>query len=101
MSYSFQISGGDKLIAKQLVAQQLDAVVKAQPIHDVDKNAAYAAAYEFIDLLPDMEGKIVQVTMNGSISWTGLESSEGREITAVQVSISAYLTTPAKAELAA
>jgi hypothetical protein len=97
MSYSFQISGGDKLIAKQLVAQQLDAVVKAQPIHEVDKNAAYAAAYEFIDLLPDDETKVVQVTMNGSISWTG----EGREVTAVAIAISAYLTTPAKAELAA
>jgi hypothetical protein len=97
MSYSFQISGGDKLIAKQLVAQQLDAVVKAQPIHEVDKNAAYAAAYEFIDLLPDDETKVVQVTMNGSISWTG----EGREVTAVAIAISAYITTPAKAELPA
>lgn len=68
MSYSFSVRAASKLLAKQLVAAEIDKVVASQPVHSTDKSQALAAADIFIDLLPDDESQDVTVFMSGYLS---------------------------------
>lgn len=70
MSYSFAVTGASKAEAKEAVAAKFAEVVAGQPNHEVDRNAAVAAAGAFIDMLADTpEGFEVQVRVNGSLGW--------------------------------
>lgn len=71
MSYSFTARGADKAEAIANVKIELDRVVKAQPVHAADYDAALAAAKSCVAALSEnANGRQVQVSLNGSISTT-------------------------------
>ncbi|MFM0432416.1 hypothetical protein PQQ75_25620 [Paraburkholderia aspalathi] len=69
MSYSFDFTVADKASAKQQVRAELDEVVRMQPAHSQDRDAALAAAHTFIDMLVDDEAKDIRVNVHGSVGW--------------------------------
>jgi hypothetical protein len=69
MSYSFQVTGATKAEALDKIADQLAAVVLAQPPHAADQLQAQGAAESFINLLADDDEKDISVSMHGSL-WT-------------------------------
>lgn len=72
MSYSFSVKAATKTEAKEKVSDAFDAVVAGQPVHDIDRNAAVAAAEAFVDMLGEPnEGDEVRVSVNGYLSWRG------------------------------
>ncbi|HKX44619.1 MAG TPA: hypothetical protein VJO99_25905 [Burkholderiaceae bacterium] len=87
MSYSFTVRGADKAAVALLVTAELDKVVASQTVHKADRNQAEAAAIAFIGVLPDDDTQDIQVSMNGSVSWSGLDDAQ--LVTSAQVSVSA------------
>lgn len=70
MSYSFSITASSKDEAKQKIAEQMDAVVLAQPPHAADRDAAVATGCAFVDLVMDVpEDRVMNISMHGSVSW--------------------------------
>jgi hypothetical protein len=90
MSYSFTIRAASKTEAKTKVAGELASVVQRQPEHARDMPEAQATCNAFIDLLADDDVKIVQVSVNGSIGWTGV--ADAALLQNACVSVSAFLT---------
>lgn len=87
MSYSFQVRAGTKAEAKQAVVSQFDAIVANQPVHEVDRDAAAAAATAFIDMLGEpQDGATVNVSVNGYLTWR-----EEGDYTSANVTVSASL----------
>lgn len=68
MSYSFNVRAADKADARAKVAAELDKVVASQPIHEIDRAQAEAAAEAFLSLLgePGAQQEI-SVSVSGSI----------------------------------
>lgn len=100
MSYSFEIQGADKAQAVNLVGGELDKVAQGQPVHQCDREQAYAAAQSLVELLGDAEGKDVSVTVAG---WLATQSPEGegaRTVTAVSLNVTAALVTKARPAVA-
>lgn len=69
MSYSFSAQAATKAELKSKVAEQLAAVVVAQPAHEKDQAPAQAAADAFIDLLLDDDTCDAAISMSGSLTW--------------------------------
>lgn len=69
MSYSFDFAVATKAAAKERVATELAEVVRIQPAHGQDRDAALAAAHAFIDLLSDDDSKDIRVNVHGSVMW--------------------------------
>lgn len=84
MSYSFSFRAAAKDEAKQLVADKMDDVVSAQPIHEVDAKMAHDTTCSAIDLVRDDEAQDISVSVNGSV-W-GVE--EGLNSVSVSVNVS-------------
>lgn len=90
MSYSFSVKGRDKLKVKRQIADEFENVVKGQPTHNADRDAAVACAQSFVDLLVDPEdGKHIHVSVNGSLGWRG--QTAGREIESASISVNASI----------
>lgn len=67
MSYSFNVRAADKAAACAAVAAELEKVVASQPIHEHDVAQAQAAADAFIDLVGEVAGLELSVSVNGSV----------------------------------
>ena len=91
MSYSFTITAANKALALAAVAAQLDAVVAAQPSHEVDRLQAQQTAELFVGLLPDDAERDVRVSMNGSVGGTWLSDNRVAVLGSVAVGVGAYL----------
>lgn len=92
MSYSFSVMGATKDEAKTLIEAEFDKIIASQPVHAADKAAALAAAGAFIDLLTDPpEGKVVRVSMHGSLGWN---EPDPKSFTGSGVGVSAQLWQP-------
>ncbi|MES2972372.1 MAG: hypothetical protein V4757_02130 [Pseudomonadota bacterium] len=89
MSYSFNVRGTTKAIAKQLIATALAGVVAQQPVHAADVKPAQAAADAQIDLLQNDESKDVVVYVSGSLGWNG--PMEDANFSSANVSVNAGL----------
>lgn len=78
MSYSFSFTAANKAEAKQKAEAELDRVVQQQPVHRNDQKQALAAVCSFVDLMPEpSDGQEVNVSVSGSVSWTGTSSADG------------------------
>ena len=94
MSYSFAVRGASKSAAILAVAEEMAAIVKAQPIHARDAQHIKAASRSFIDVLNHDLTQDIEVRVAG-----GLQSSDNgatSAITGASVNISAALV-PRKA----
>jgi hypothetical protein len=70
MSYSFSVTAANKAEAKQKIADSFDNVVKSQPSHAADRDAAVSAGSAIVDILRDpADGQEIHVSMYGSLSW--------------------------------
>lgn len=70
MSYSFSVSGASKTEVKKAMADSFDSVVKNQPSHAADREAAVAAGSAMVDVLKDpADGQEFHVSMHGSLGW--------------------------------
>lgn len=90
MSYSFSVRGKNKADAKQQIVQQLASVVQSQPMHAKDAPQAQAAAFAFVDTLPDDPNKDVTASVSGYLSWSG--DSSAPDIQTANFSITAALS---------
>jgi hypothetical protein len=90
MSYSFSAQAATKADLKTKVAEQLAAVVLAQPVHAADQSQAQAAADAFIDLLSDDPTAHLTISVSGSCWAAG---SEKPGLNQAGVNISAMLAT--------
>ena len=89
MSYSFSLRAATKAEAKTAVAAKLDEVVSQQPLHQLELDASVALADAIIELLPQDDTRDVAVSMNGSVSWTGVYP-ESHVVKGIGVSFNAY-----------
>jgi hypothetical protein len=72
MSYSFSVTAASKAEAKQKIADSFDNVVKNQPSHAADRDAAVSAGGAFVDLLEHpADGQEIHISMHGSLGWRG------------------------------
>lgn len=70
MSYSFSVTAESKAEAKEKIGQEFDKVVLSQPVHEVDRAAAEAAANAFVDVLVDpSEQQQIVMSCYGSVGW--------------------------------
>lgn len=70
MSYSFSIVASNKADAKDKIAAQFDDVVKNQPVHAIDRDAAQANAEAFLAVLADpSETQEISGSVSGYVSW--------------------------------
>lgn len=70
MSYSFSVTAATKAEAKEKIAEEFDKIVVSQPVHEVDRAPAQAAAHAFVDVLADPgEDQQISVNCNGYVSW--------------------------------
>lgn len=99
MSYSFIVRAVDKSEAAHQVAAELDKVVASQSIHKADRDQALAAAVAFIGILPDDDTKAVQVSVHGSVGWSG--DQESPTLTNASFGVSASLVAKELADAAA
>jgi hypothetical protein len=83
MSYSLNVKGATKAEAKSKVAEELAAVVAAQPVHAADQAQAEAAVNAFVDILPDVDAQDVAVSVSGSV-WV---TDAGLQQASVNVSV--------------
>lgn len=91
MSYSFSVQAKTKAEAKEKIVQQMATVLQSQPMHAKDAHQATAAAFAFVDTLPDDPNKSISVTVNGYLSWSG--DSDAPNITSANFGCSANLVT--------
>jgi hypothetical protein len=89
MSYSFSVRAATKAEALIKIENELGNVVTAQPIHAADREQAYAAAEAFLEIVPDDDSKDFQVSVHGSVGWTG--EGDAQVITAAGVGVSVHL----------
>lgn len=88
MSYSIHAQAKTKEEAKAALATKFDEVVNGQPIHAKDREAALNAADDFLDTLGEPgDGQVVNVNLNGSLTWRG--EGDEQTITGASVSVSA------------
>lgn len=69
MSYSFDITAPTAGEAKAKVVEQMNEVVRTQPAHAKDKEAAITAAHAFIDMLANDTRLDIRVTVHGSVGY--------------------------------
>lgn len=87
MSYSFSFSAGTKGTACVKVADELAAVVKGQPSHEADREAAQNTAEAFIGVLREPgDDERINVSMSGSLSW-----SEPNVFSGANISVNAWI----------
>jgi hypothetical protein len=68
MSYSFSAKGATKHHALADAHQKFDEMVASQPVHKVDREAAFANLQKHMDLLPEAgTDEEVIVSMHGSV----------------------------------
>jgi hypothetical protein len=68
MSYSIDFTASDKASAKAKTIDQLDEVVRVQPVHAADRDVSIAAIHGFIDVLVDDPHRDIRVLAHGSVS---------------------------------
>ena len=83
MIYSFTVRGADKAAALALAKEQMDEVVRQQPVHVADRDAALAAAATMVAVMPDDATKDVVLALNGYVSAV---MSEGEVVSLTAVS---------------
>lgn len=72
MSYSISAKAKTKEEVLTALTEKLDDVIKTQPAHSDDKNAALNAAQAFMALLTTVpEGSMVECSLHGSLGWQG------------------------------
>lgn len=70
MSYSFQVAGDSKESVTGQIRTQFDSLLKSQPIHAADKEAAVVAAQALVRILADPgENEEILVNVHGSLNW--------------------------------
>lgn len=90
MSYAFTVEAPTKEEAKQKVAAEFDAILQAQPVHEVDLTAARAAAAAYVDVLNEPKSaENVRVQVNGYVSWRG--QMDEKDFTGATVTVGAHL----------
>ena len=94
MSYSFTVRGITAAAALAPAAAQMDEVVRQQPPHKVDRDAALANAQAHLDLLAQpTEDQEIVLSMNGSIGgdldWN---TGDVQRLTSAGSACSAYIT---------
>lgn len=92
MSYSFAVRCQSKSSAKDAIIQKMDEVAATQACHERDKKQALAAAFMFIDLLPDDDTRDIQVGMSGYLTGTW-EGTDVVAVTGASISVNAGLLT--------
>lgn len=92
MSYSFTVRAATRVEVKGLVQAKLAEVLDQQPAHEIDAEQAFAAACAFIDLVPEDSELYLQVSVNGSVSWSGTWGVDPR-VSGVAVFVSCYQVT--------
>lgn len=96
MSYSIGVRAATKALVLEKVAEELNKVAAAQPVHDRDRGEAYEAAKAFVGVLAEpAAGQEVVVSVSGSLGWTGREDLNNVGITASSVTVYASLATAA------
>jgi hypothetical protein len=94
MSYSFTIVATTKEDATRQIREQFDAVVAAQPSHEVDKEAVVVAAQSFVRSLAEPhDGDEIYIAINGSVGWI---NDDPKEFLSVGTTISVSLRNKAK-----
>jgi len=83
MSYSFTVRGADKATALALAKEKMDEVVRQQPLHVADRDAALAAAATVINVMPDDATKDVVLALNGYVSAVVDKGGEVASLSAV------------------
>lgn len=69
MSYSFDFIEPNVASAKARVRHEMAEVVRMQPPHAKDHDAAIAVADTFIDMLAEDVDMAIRVTMHGALGW--------------------------------
>lgn len=69
MSYSFTVKAANKADAKRLVAEELAKMVGFQPNHARDVVQAQNMADAYIDIVDEDVTKLIEVRVNGYLSW--------------------------------
>jgi len=73
MSYSFTVRASNKADLIALATDELQKVVTAQPVHEVDQAQALDAVKSFVALVGEAEGFDYQLSVHGSVSsWDGV-----------------------------
>jgi hypothetical protein len=89
MSYSFSAQAATKAELKSKVAEQLAAVVAAQPMHAADRSQAQVAADAFIDLLADNNTESdFAASVSGALMWNSADDTQQ-----ANVSVTAFFAT--------
>lgn len=84
MSYSFTVKAQTRKAAVKLVEEELANVVRAQPVHENDVDAAQQTVVTLLDIVEDPEeGKVLRVQVTGSLS-----SNEDGTFTSSNLSVS-------------
>lgn len=89
MSYSFSARGATREAVLKSVAEKLDEVLVAQPMHKADRDQAYNAVEWYLHIVPESADKDYSVSVNGSIGWTG--EDDAKVITGAGVGVSVSL----------
>ena len=89
MSYSFTVVAGSKDEAGVKTEAELQRVVEAQSIYEIDRQAAQDAIEAFVDVLADPDdNQEIHVSVSGSLSWR-----DDKHIVGASVNVYATLQT--------
>lgn len=88
MSYSFGVKAASKAEALAKAEEEFKNVVRGQPVHAHDEDAARKAREQACELVPEApEGQDFAISCSGSISWRGTYPNSHQ---VVGVSINVY-----------
>lgn len=91
MSYSFTVTASTKTEAQEKLAAEFAGVVKNQPDHAADHDAALAVAATFVNILYEpTKDQYIAVSVHGSLLW-----HETTKFSGVQIGVSANITSKA------
>lgn len=90
MTYSLSVRAATKAAILAAVAAAFDdQVVARQPVHAKDREQVLANATAAVNLLADDDTQDVQISLSGSLSWTGADAPGA--FRGVNISVGAYL----------
>jgi hypothetical protein len=92
MSYSLSVRAPTKAALLAAVAAKFDAeVVTPQPVHAKDRDQVLSTATAAVNLLADDDTQDVQISLSGSLSWTGTDAPGA--FRGLNISVGTYLVT--------
>lgn len=75
MSYSFDFTAKNAEDAKARVVTEMENVVRTQPAHAKDKDAAVTTAHAFIDMLGEDDTHYIRVNVHGAVGYQWTEAN--------------------------